>query len=159
MKLKFDGLTLGQFKFKTVPKKRVVKYKENKRLTKLVEGICILQNNEFKVQINASTIKPSIEESAIPDVLMLPFTEESYNLKGVISVFSKCVNERGLFTRYIRNIDKCRIFPGDPDKLVPFCHNWICSGYVTRRDGKLMFEFNECIKPKGYNTFINEDDE
>ena len=49
--------------------------------------------------------------------------------------------------------------PGDPDRYVPFCNNWICTGHIIRRNGKMMFNFNECLHPKGYETFTPEEDE
>lgn len=158
-KLRFDNLTLSQFNtFKFAQKKRVVRHDGNKRLTKLVRGICFLEGDNFKIQVDAKVLNPDIIEKGKPDILVLDFTEESYNLKGVASVFDRKPDEHGKYTRYIRNAIHAKFFPGDSERYVPFCKNWICSGYVVRRNGKMMFEFNECIVPKGYNTFIPEED-
>ena len=160
-KLRFDNLTLSAFNtFKLIPKKRVVKHDGNKRLTpKLVKGMCIKEGDTFKIQVDVRALKPNIIEKGQPDLLLLDFTEESYELKSVISVFDRNPDDKGRYTKYIRNETKAKFFPGNVEKYVPFCHNWICSGYIVRRNGKMMFDFNECIAPQGYTTFIPEEDE
>ena len=159
-KLRFDSLTLSQFNvFKPTPKKRT-NSNSNKRLTsKLIRGVCFKDGDIFKIQIDAKTLKPDIIEKGQPDILILDFTEESYDLKDVISVFDRNPDKNGRYTRYVRNITNAKFMPSDPDRYVPFCCNWICSGYIVRRNGKMMFDFNECIAPEGYSTFIPEKDE
>ena len=161
MKLKFDNLTLSGFNsFKLIPKKRVIKHDGNKILTsKLVRGICLIIDGEYKIQLDIRLIKPDIINDAHPDILVIPFTEESYELKGLTSVFSRTCDKQGRYTRYIRNEIKAKFHPGDPDRYVPFCHNWVCSGHIVRRDGKLMFSFNECIAPQGYAVAQISDDD
>jgi hypothetical protein len=158
-KLRFDNLTLGQFSsFNFASKKRTVN--SNKKLTsKLVRGVCFKDNDDFKIQIDAKILKPDIIDKGHPDLLVLDFTEESYELKDVISVFDRKPDKNGRHTRYIRNATNAKFMPGSPERYVPFCHNWVCSGYIVRRNGKMMFDFNECIAPKGYDTFIPEEDE
>ena len=159
-KLKFDSLSSGTFSFKLVPKKRVVKHDGNKRLTtKLVRGICMLIDGEYKIQLDVKVLKPDIIDKGQPDLLVLGFTEESYELKGVTSVFSRKPDEKGRFTRYIRTESKAKAHPGDPERYVPFCRNWVCSGHIVRRNGKLMFDFNECIAPQGYTVIEPQEDE
>lgn len=161
VKLRFDNLSLSQFNtFKLVPKKRKQNINGNKRLTTtLVKGLCIKDNEEFKIQLNVKSLKPNIIESGQPDLLVLPFTEESYNLRGVVSVFDKNPDKDGRYVRYIRNESQCKFFPGSKEKLVPFCPNWVCNGYIVRKDNKLMFEFNECLSPNGYGVFISDNDD
>ena len=153
MKLKFDAITLKGFNnFKFVPKTKKPKEASNKRLTKLVVGNCIRSDDTYKIIIDSKVLKNTDDtESNYPDLLYLEFTEESYNIKGVISVFDRKPDERGKYVRYIRNELNAKMFPGSKERLVPFCHNWACSGYIVRRNGKLMFDFNECICP--YNLY------
>lgn len=160
-KLRFDNITLGQFSsFKLIPKKRTVTHNGNKKLTsKLVRGVCIREADDFKIQININALKPDIIDKGQPDILLLDFTEESYELKGVLSVFDRNPDKHGKYTRYIRNESNAKFMPGNPERYVPFCRNWICSGYIVRRNGKMMFDFNECLYPQGYGTFIPEEDE
>ena len=159
-KLRFDNITLSQFNsFKLISKKRS-KNDCNKRLTsKLVRGVCFVEGDDFKIQVDAKALKPNIIDKVQPDLLILNFTEESYELKGVLSVFDKKPDKNGKYIRYIRNEVHARNFPGNKERYVPFCKNWVCSGYIVRRNGKMMFDFNECIAPQGYATFIPEEDE
>ena len=160
-KLRFDNLTLSAFNtFKLIPKKRVQKHDGNKRLTpKLVRGVCFREGDDFKIQVDVRALKPDIIDKGQPDLLVLDFTEESYELKDVISVFDRKPDKNGKYIRYIRNEVHAKNFPGSPERYVPFCRNWVCSGYIVRRNGKMMFDFNECIAPQGYTTFIPEEDE
>ena len=155
-KLRFDNLSLGQFNFKFVSKRKEVK---NKKLTKLVKGVCFLDGDEFKIRLDIKTLKPDVIDNGQPDLLILPFTEESYNIVGVTCVFSKKPDKNGKYTRFIRDESKAKFHPGSTETYVPFCRNWVCSGYIVKRDGKMMFDFKECITPKGYTTFIPEEDE
>lgn len=161
MKLKFDSLTLSGFNsFKLIPKKRVIKHDGNKRLTsKLVRGVCIIIDGEFKIQLDITALKPEIIDRGKPDILVLDFTEESYNIVGVSAVFDRVPDKNGMYVRYIRNETDAKFHPGDPNRYVPFCRNWVCSGHIIRRDGKLMFDFNECIVPKGYEIAQISDDD
>lgn len=161
-KLRFDNITLSQFNsFKLIPKKRSIKNDCNKKklTSKLVRGVCFKEGDDFKIQIDAKVLKPDIIDKGQPDILVLDFTEESYELKGVTSVFDRNPDKHGKYIRYIRNEVHAKNFPGSPERYVPFCKNWICSGYIVRCNGKMMFDFNECIAPKGYTTFIPEEDE
>lgn len=157
VKLRFDNLTVSQFDFKFVSKKR----KEgNKKLTsKLIKGICFKEGDEFKIRLNVKALKPDIIDKGQPDLLVLDFTDESYNIVGVISVFDRNPDKNGKYTRYIRSETNAKFHPGSQERYVPFCNNWICDGYIVKRNGKMMFDFNECIAPEGYDTYISNEDE
>ena len=147
------------FGFKFVTKK-TVRHNTFKKLTKLIKGVCLKIEDEYKIQLDIKALKPDIIDKGQPDILLLDFTEDSYELKGVISVFSKDRDDKGNYVRYVRNESQCKFFPGNKEYLVPFAPNWVCSGYIVRINGKMMFKFNECIAPKGYDTFTpDENDE
>ena len=160
-KLRFDNLTLSQFSsFKLIPKKRTITRDCNKKLTpKPIKGVCFKEGDDFKIKINVKALKPNIIDKGQPDLLVLDFTEESYNITGVISVFDRKPDKNGKYTRYIRNETNAKFHPGSIERYVPFCCNWICRGYIVRRNSKMMFDFNECIAPQGYDTFTPEEDE
>lgn len=157
-KLRFDNLSLKGFSsFKLVEKKRKPRTEANKVLTKLVRGTCIKEGNDYKISVDVRALKPNIIDKGQPDLLILDFTEESYEIKGVTSVFSREPDKHGKYTRYIRNEVHAKFHPGSPERYTPFCRNWVCSGYIVRRDGKLMFEFHECIAPVGYTTMEHDE--
>ena len=158
MKLKYDKLSLNTFSFKLIPKK--TRNSDVKRITnRLVKGVCIKTDDGFKIQIETEVIKDSISREGQPDLLFLDFTEDSYELKGIISVFDRNPDKNGKYTRYVRTETKAKFFPGDPERYVPFCNGWVCKGYIVRIKGKLFFKFKECIAPKGFNVYIEDDDE
>ena len=158
IKLKYGSLS-QPISFKLINKKRIIKNSTDKQLTpKLIRGICTLIENEYKISIDITSIKPNILDNSYPDVITIPFTEDSYNIVGLTTVFSRATDERGNYIRYIRDELKSKVHPGDPNRYVPFCHNWICSGYIIMRNCKLMFKFNECIAPKGYAIAQIEDE-
>ena len=76
-----------------------------------------------------------------------------------MSIFDRNPDENGKYIRRIRNEVQAKFFPGNTERYVPFCNNWVCTGYIVRRNGKLMFDFNECIAPSGYDVFVPEEDE
>lgn len=159
-KLRFDNLTLQGFnQFKLIEKKRKPTTDTDKRLTNLIKGICVKEGDIYKIAVDVKELKPNIIDKGQPDLLVLEFTEESYNLKGVVSVFDRKPDEYGKYTRYIRNESQCKFFPGSKEKLVPFCKNWVCSGYIVKRNGKLLFDFHDCLNPRGYKSYINQDDD
>ena len=154
-KLRFDNITLSQFNnFKLIPKTKKIKTDSDKKLvTKLVEGVCIKDGDTFKIKVNAKVLNPDIIEKGQPDILVLDFTEESYEIKGVLSVFDRNPKD-GKYVRYVRNETNAKFMPGSKERHVPFCNNWVCNGYIIRRNGKMLFDFNECIAPEGYNAFV-----
>ena len=98
-KLRFDNLTLSQFNnFKFATKKRKINSNADKKLTtKLVRGICFKDGDNFKIKVDIRELKPDIIDKGQPDVLILDFTEESYELKGVVSVFDRNPDKYGKY--------------------------------------------------------------
>ena len=115
--LRFDNLTMSQFNsFKLVPKK-VVRTDNNKKLTsKLVKGLCIKNGDDYLISINVKSLKPDIIDKGQPDLLILPFTEESYDLKGICSVFDRNPDKKGKYIRYIRNETSAKMIPCSPER-------------------------------------------
>lgn len=141
------------FNFKIKPIKSTKKKKESNaltKLTKLVRGVCRLnEEGNYKVQIKYN-------ESENPDWLYLDFTEDSYNLKGKTSIFTKTKDKYGKYTRIIRDKFTSIVFPGDVERYVPFCPNWVVEGYICRINGKLVFEFHDIITVEGYSLYIKD---
>ena len=94
-----------------------------------------------------------------PDLLVIPFTERSYDIVGRTTVFTREVDEHGKRTRYIRSELKAKFMPGDPKRYIPFAPNWIVKGHIVRENGTLKFDFDDIITIKGYDVFVNDEDE
>ena len=127
-----------------------------KRVTnKIVKGKVFQdENGVYKVAIKMQ------ENTANPDLLILEFTEKSYDLTGKTNVFSRTVDKKGRRTRYIRNEFDARFMPGLPERYIPFAPNWIVRGYIVKDNGVTKFDFKSLIGIDGYEMQIlySEDD-
>ena len=94
-----------------------------------------------------------------PDLLVIPFTERSYNIVGKTTVFAREVDKHGRRVRYIRSEENSKFMPGDPKRYIPFAPNWIVKGHIARENGILKFDFDDIITIKGYDIFINYEDD
>lgn len=147
----------GSLSFKLIEKKH--KPAANKKLSaKLVRGRCIkLENGEYMVSFDSKSVKDYIPSNYNNPTINLPFTEESYELKGVVSVFAREKID-GRWVRYIRNENQCKFFPGSKESLVPFRPGWDITGYIVKKDNKILVQFNDCVPPEGYIVRENEEE-
>ena len=128
-------------KSKTIPKPSVKIEAKNKR------GYVILEDEEYKVLL--------INESdGIHSRVILPFTKNSYDLKGRKNVFTRIKDEFGRRTRYIRSEEKAKFHYGDSNRYIPFAPNWIIKGNIIKDNGALKFDFIDLITIDGYDNVI-----
>ena len=92
-----------------------------------------------------------------PDLLVIPFTERSYDIVGRTTVFTREVDEHGKRTRYIRSDTKAKYDYGDPERYIPFAPNWIVKGNIVRDNNILKFDFIDLITKDGYSNIICDD--
>lgn len=89
-----------------------------------------------------------------PDLLILDFTERSYDLTGKTNVFSRTVDKKGRRTRFIRNAIYAKFMPGLPEQYIPFAPNWIVRGYIVNDNGTMKFDFKSLVGVDGYNMDV-----
>ena len=121
-----------------------------KRTTnKIVKGKVFQdENGTYKVSI-------SMENDPVhPDLLVLDFTERSYDLTGKTNVFSRTVDSRGIRTRFIRNLINAKFMPGLPEQYIPFAPNWIVRGYIVKDNGTMKFDFKSLVGIDGYTMDV-----
>ena len=121
-----------------------------KRTTnKIVKGKVFQdENGTYKVSI-------SMENDLVhPDLLVLDFTERSYDLTGKTNVFSRTVDSRGIRTRFIRNLINAKFMPGLPEQYIPFAPNWIVRGYIVKDNGTMKFDFKSLVGIDGYTMDV-----
>lgn len=121
-----------------------------KRTTnKIVKGK-VFQDKDgtYKVAIDMQN------DTVNPDLLVLDFTERSYDLTGKINVFSRTVDSKGRRTRFIRNPIHARFMPGLPEQYIPFAPNWIVRGYVVTDNGIKKFDFKSLVGIEGYTMDV-----
>ena len=143
-------LKLMPFKV-AVPKPKRNKTSDGiKRTTnKIVKGKVFQdENGTYKVSI-------SMENDPVhPDLLVLDFTERSYDLTGKTNVFSRTVDSKGKRIRFIRNLINAKFMPGLPEQYIPFAPNWIVRGYIVKDNGIKKFDFKSLVGIDGYTMDV-----
>lgn len=141
---------LMQFKV-AVPKAKRNKTSDGiKRTTnKIVKGKVFQdENGTYKVSINMEN------DPVHPDLLVLDFTERSYDLTGKTNVFSRTVDSKGRRIRFIRNLINAKFMPGLPEQYIPFAPNWIVRGYIVKDNGTMKFDFKSLVGIDGYTMDV-----
>lgn len=121
-----------------------------KRTTnKIVKGKVFQdENGTYKVSINMEN------DPVHPDLLVLDFTERSYDLTGKTNVFSRTVDNKGRRIRFIRNLINAKFMPGLPEQYIPFAPNWIVRGYIVKDNGTMKFDFKSLVGIDGYTMDV-----
>ena len=115
--------------------------KENKSSGKvsrrcLAVVICVYE--QLRARVNTSPVEDE------PEYITLPFTEDSYNLKGRTHVFLKEKDEHGHIC-IIRDILSANRNPGSPSQYDSLKENLLICGYIIRKEGKLYFDYEELV--------------
>ena len=125
-------------------KKRNVSTESN-IISRICRAVVIEDDEGFKAKIAVNN-----EENS--DVLLIPFTTESYNIKGKEIIFSKERIDNGRFRCIIR--DKASdILYNDVEHYIPFRKNIVITGNIVRIDGKMYFQYKEFIS---FSPFVED---
>ena len=149
-------LKLMPFKV-AVPKPKRNKTSDGiKRTTnKIVKGKVFQdEDGTYKVSISMGN------DPVHPDLLILDFTERSYDLTDKTNVFSRTVDKHGRRTRFIRSEINAKHMPGLHEQYIPFAPNWIVRGYSVNDNGTMKFDFKSLVGVDGYimDVLDSEDD-
>ena len=106
------------------------------------------ENGTYKVSISMEN------DPVYPDLLVLDFTERSYDLTGKTNVFSRTVDSKGRRIRFIRNLINAKFMPGLPEQYIPFAPNWIVRGYIVKDNGINKFDFKSLVGVDGYTMEV-----
>lgn len=134
-----------------VPKSKRNKTSDGiKRTTnKIIKGKVFQdENGTYKISINMEN------DPVHPDLLVLDFTERSYDLTGKTNVFSRTVDSKGRRIRFIRNLINAKFMPGLPEQYIPFAPNWIVRGYIVKDNGTMKFDFKSLVGIDGYTMDV-----
>ena len=85
---------------------------------------------------------------------VLPFTDDSYSLKGKEVVFSHNKDSKGRVQMFIRREREYKYTPGLDTQYTPFCENYVYNGYIVKYNGKLYFKMNKLVGH--YNEVFNQ---
>lgn len=149
------------FKPKASTKRRAPTVLPDKKLTKLVPGVVIQdEQGNFSVHIKyfdylAKLTKDTNINEIGKNGVTLPFTEDSYDMSNCERIFTRVGQRNRQYISLILN-ETDRIFKkADPNRYVPFCHNWICSCWIVRIDGKVYAKFNRILTLVGHAYNVN----
>lgn len=134
----------------SAPKKQKTNSKSSITIEAKNKKGCVFINEDGEYRVSIIS-----EDDKLYNNMILPFTKKSYELKGCINIFSRTKDEHNNYVRYVRNEEKAKTFPGDPNKYVPFAPNWIVKGDIVKEDLVLKFDFKNLLTIKGYNIMIN----
>lgn len=106
-----------------------------------------LVENELKAIINIDKhhIKIKDGDELSNEQLVLPFTEQSFDLKGRQYVWSRIKDKHGHRICIIRNIDYCILHPGLSHQYDTIRENLLIDGYIVRQNKKLYFNFEDVV--------------
>ena len=117
-------------------KKHNVSTKSNV-ISRVCRAVVIKDDEGFKAKIN-------IDNEENSDILLIPFTTESYDIKGKEIIFSKERIDNGRFLCLIRDKASSNLY-NDVERYIPFRENIVITGDIVRIDGKMYFRYKEFI--------------
>lgn len=105
-------------------------------------------NDEFRAIINVDkNNSPRFEGDEFSNSqLVLPFTENSFDLKNKTHVFSKHKDKNGRYFCVIRKELDCKLNPGCSDQYSALKDKLLIAGRIIRINGKMYFEYETIIK-------------
>jgi len=143
-----SNLLFTGFKFKPATVKKPRTERKHNVISKKLHCICMKnEEGEFRAYVNM----PSDLE--FPDILEVPFTKESYDLRGKTDIFTKEPIDNGKYIRLCRNKVHANIFPNLEEIYTPFRERYVYSGYLVKIDDH--FEFNMTDFVDHYSNAIN----
>lgn len=104
----------------------------------ITTGIVLLVDGEYRVEADY------VEGTKVN----VPFTPNSYNLKDRLYVFERKKGEHG-YVCVVRDADRAKMNPGDPERYVPFAPGWTVKGHLVKKDGKMYFRFKNIVTING----------
>lgn len=125
-------------------KKRNVSTESNV-ISRVCRAIVIKDDEGFKAKIVVDN-----EENS--DILLIPFTTESYNIKGKEIIFSKERIDDGRFRCVIRDKASAILY-NDVEHYIPFRENIVVTGNIVRINGKMYFRYKEFIS---FSPFVED---
>lgn len=96
-------------------------------------------NDELVAHINTKGL------DGYENVTILPFSKESFDLRGKTHIFAREKNKDGKYVHIIRSKDVSEMYPGDEERYTPICENSIYRGYIVKCNNKLAFKVIEYI--------------
>ena len=123
------------FRFNPVKKKRALP-NNTKSVSRKVHCVAIKVDGEFMAQITMNR----------QEVLVIPFTKNSFNLKGKTKVFSVKKDKRTKTPiMFIRTEQEAIVSPGIPTQYKVLEENYVYYGKIIKEKGKYYFDVVDCV--------------
>lgn len=127
-------------------KKRKTTSSKPHKLSKLIYAVCVKDKETDEYRANIVIVGDPHRT-----ILNIPFSLDSYSLKGKEKVFSiKLDKQTKKHICYIRTPREA-ILSGEKSRTVtPFCEDWVYSGYLVRIGKNNYFQIKEAIWHKDF---------
>ncbi len=131
---------------------------DTNKISRKCLAIVVKIDNEFKAIINYEKNHICIKEgdTLSNEQIILPFTEQSFNLKNKIHVWLKEKDKYGYKVRVTRTEHIARLSPGTSTQYDVFKENMLILGYIIRKDGKMYFEYKELVSNNYLSNYIHD---
>ena len=127
-------------------KKRKTTSSKPHKLSKLIYAVCVKDKETGEYRANIVIVGDPHRT-----ILNIPFSLDSYSLKGKEKVFSiKLDKQTKKHICYIRTPREA-ILSGEKSRTVtPFCEDWVYSGYLVRIGKNNYFQIKEAVWHKDF---------
>lgn len=127
-------------------KKRKITSSKPHKLSKLIYAVCVKDKETGEYRANIVIVGDPHRT-----ILNIPFSLDSYSLKGKEKVFSiKLDKQTKKHICYIRTPREA-ILSGEKSRTVtPFCEDWVYSGYLVRIGKNNYFQIKEAVWHKDF---------
>lgn len=88
------------------------------------------------------------------NVTILPFSKESFELKGKIHIFAKEKNKEDKYVHIIRSKDTAEMYPGNDEIYTPICENSLYKGYIIKSGKELVFKVTDYVSTIKANDIL-----
>lgn len=112
------------------------------KIGKKCSAVVIEDNGELKARLVTSPVKDNEE---FQEYILLPFTNNSFKLKGKTHVFLKEKDKYNHHICVIRDSTTAIISPGVPSQYDALHKGLLVGGHVIRKNGKNYFNYEELI--------------
>lgn len=142
------------FTIKIATPTRVIKTNKVSKVSRKCYAVVIEDNGEMKARVTSSPVKES--DSVPSEFLMLPFTENSLNLKGKLYVFTYNKDKYNHNVCIIRDTLKAMFHYGNQNMYRALRPGLLIAGHVVKQQNKHYFDYEQLIAFSEFGRHIND---
>lgn len=127
------------FAIKAIKKSKPKHERAFVKIGKRCEAVVVSIDGTLKARLITSPVEECTE------LLVIPFTEDSFNLKGKTHIFLKEKDKRNHYICYIRDEFKAKLYPGSDTQFNSLVNGILVSGHVYRKDKQMYFKYENLL--------------